>query len=149
MTTIRILLALVVSQSWSIFHFQMDVKNDSLHGDLKEELYMRIPLGLPSSSKNMICKLCWFLYGLKQTPKAWFDKFWSTLLSAGFRQSQYDPSPFLWKTSRGITILLVQVNGIIISGNDLDNNLHLKQSLHASFHMKDLGSSHLLSRSRS
>eukprot|EP00268_Persea_americana_P057098 TRINITY_DN681_c0_g8_i1.p1 TRINITY_DN681_c0_g8~~TRINITY_DN681_c0_g8_i1.p1 ORF type:complete len:146 (-),score=12.44 TRINITY_DN681_c0_g8_i1:509-946(-) len=137
MTTVRILLALAASQSLPLF--QIDVKNAFLHGDLNEEVYMRPPLGLPSSSSHMACKLRKSLYGLKQAPRAWFDKFRRTLLSANFHQSQYDPSLFLCHTSRGITILLVCVNDIIISGNDHDNILQLQKSLHASFHMKDLG----------
>ena len=68
----------------------------------------------------------------------WFDKFQHTLVLAGFLQSQYDPL-FLFKSSHGITILLVYVDDIIITGEDPNHILQLQQSLHASLHMKDLG----------
>ena len=87
----------------------------------------------------MACKLQRSLHGLKQAPQAWFDKFRKTLLLVGFRQSQCDPSLFLSNASQGITLLLVYVDDIIISGNDLDNILQLQQSLHASFRMNNIG----------
>ena len=55
MTTVRTILALAASQSWSLH--QMDVKNAFLHGDLKEEVYIKLPYGMPTSSPNDVCKL--------------------------------------------------------------------------------------------
>ena len=43
MTTIRLVLSAAASQGWYLH--QMDDKNAFLHGDLKEEIYMTIPLG--------------------------------------------------------------------------------------------------------
>lgn len=45
---------------------------------------------------------------------------------------------FLHPTLHGITILLVYVDDIIITRTDPDIILVLQNSLHASFHMKDL-----------
>jgi hypothetical protein len=64
----------------------MDVKNDFLHGDLKEDIYMSPPPGLFSSPSSAMCKLKRSLYGLKQAPRASFEKFRSTLLRFSFVQ---------------------------------------------------------------
>ncbi|XP_049393432.1 uncharacterized mitochondrial protein AtMg00810-like [Solanum stenotomum] len=47
MTTVRTIIAIAASQNWPLH--QMDVKNAFLHGDLKEDIYMKPPPGLFSS----------------------------------------------------------------------------------------------------
>ena len=74
-----------------------------------------------------------------QAPRAWFEKSCDELLKLKFCQSQYDPSMFLHCTSTGITVLLVYVDDIIITGTDGAMINELQNSLHQSFHMKDLG----------
>jgi hypothetical protein len=56
-TTIRIILSLVVSQSWTMR--QVDIQNAFLHGVLQEEVYMRQPAGYADSDKpsNYSCNL--------------------------------------------------------------------------------------------
>ena len=82
MTTVRTILAIATSQSWRLH--QMDVKNAFLHGDPQEEIYMKLPSGMITSSPHDVCKLSRSLYGLKKGPRAWFEKFRSTLLSFSF-----------------------------------------------------------------
>ena len=137
MTMVRTILAIAASQSWRLH--QMDVKNAFLHGDLQEEIYMKLPSGMTTSSPHDVCKLRHSLYGLKQAPRAWFEKFRSTLLSFSFTQSQYDSSLFLHTSTSGIVILLVYVDDIFITGTDCGLITKLQQLLHATFHMKDLG----------
>jgi hypothetical protein len=79
---------------------------------------------------------------LKQAPRAWFDKFCSTLLGFSFVQSQYDSSLFLCKTTKGIVLVLVYVDDIIIIGTDTTLIFQLQERLQSSFHMKDLGLLH-------
>ena len=136
MTTVRMIIAIAASQAWVIL--QLDVNNAFLHGDLKEEVYMRLPNGYSFSSSSDVAKLKRSLYGLKQAPRAWFEKFRDALLLLAFQQSPYDPSLFLHKSPSGITILLVYVDDIIITGTDSEMISKLQSSLHQSFHMKDL-----------
>ena len=139
MTTVRTILALAASQSWTLS--QMDVKNAFLHGDLKEEVYITLPNGMPISP-NHVCKLKRSLYGLKQAPRIWFEKFKSTLLGFSYIQSKYDSSLFLLKTSKGIVVLLVYVDDILVTGSDIQAINHLKNLLCSTFEMKDLGKLH-------
>ena len=97
MTTVRVVLAFVTSQSWPVY--LMDAKNAFLHGDLKEEVYMRLRQGCTSTSKTKVTRLCRSLYGLKQAPMAWFEKFRSTRLRFDFLRSPYNPSMSTHSTS--------------------------------------------------
>ncbi|RVW74918.1 Retrovirus-related Pol polyprotein from transposon TNT 1-94 [Vitis vinifera] len=74
LNTVRVLLSLAANLDWSLH--QLDVKNAFLNGDLEEEVYMDIPAGLETTSNfNKVCRLRKSLYGLKQSPKAWFERF--------------------------------------------------------------------------
>jgi hypothetical protein len=137
MTTVRTILAITASQSWQLN--QMDVKNIFLYGDLQKEIYMKLPFGMTTSSPHNFYKLRCSSYGLKQAPWAWFEKFYRTILSFSFTQSQYDPSLFFHTFVSGIVLLLVYVDDIIITGTDCGLITELQQQLHATFHMKDLG----------
>lgn len=47
---VRVLLSLVANQDWP--QLQFDVKNAFLHGDLKEEVHMDLPLGIGTSPRK-------------------------------------------------------------------------------------------------
>ena len=96
------------------------------------------PPGLFSTPSSDVCKLKQSLYGLKHAPCAWFDKFLSTLIRFSFVQNQYDSSLFLCKTAKGIVLLLVYVDDIIITGTGSELISRLHQNLQSSFHMNDL-----------
>lgn len=74
LNTVRILLSLAANLDWSLH--QLDVKNAFLNGDLEDEIYMEIPPGFNTNHNvNKVCKLQKSLCGLKQSPRAWFDRF--------------------------------------------------------------------------
>ncbi|XP_073265014.1 uncharacterized protein [Populus alba] len=78
LNTVRVLLSLAANLDWPLL--QLDVKNAFLHGDLEEEVYIDIPPGFTSSSGiGVVCKLERALYGLKQSPRAWFGRFSSAM----------------------------------------------------------------------
>ncbi|CAL1396854.1 unnamed protein product [Linum trigynum] len=138
MQTVRSLLAAAAMKGWRLL--QLDVKNAFLHGDLKETIYMERPPGYTKGDSSMVCLLRRSLYGLKQAPRAWFEKFQTNILQAGFVQSENDPFLFLRTTDRGLTALLIYVDDIIISGDDQDSIQSLTPVLRLSFNLKELGS---------
>lgn len=77
---VRILISLAANLDWPLY--QLDMKNAFLNGDLKE-VYMKLPLGFPTT-RNLVCKLKKFLYGLKQLPRAWLERFTQVLTREGF-----------------------------------------------------------------
>ena len=60
------------------------------------------------------------LYGLKQSPRAWFGRFAKVMIIVGYKQNHGDHTLHVkHSTSGGVTTLLVDVDDIIMIGNDL------------------------------
>uniref|UniRef100_A0A2N9EUN8 Integrase catalytic domain-containing protein n=1 Tax=Fagus sylvatica TaxID=28930 RepID=A0A2N9EUN8_FAGSY len=139
LSSVRTLIAVSASRHWPLF--QMDVKNAFLNGELTEEVYMQLPPGFsqPPGFSPKVCRLRRALYGLKQAPRAWFAKFSSTISQHGFSASSYDSALFFRRSDHGITLLLLYVDDMIITGDDVQGIQDLKRFLGQHFEMKDLG----------
>ena len=101
---------------------------------------MKLPPGLIVDNPNLVCRLQRSLYGLKQASRQWFTRLSSFLLSQGFRQSSADHSLFLYSNNdNDITAILVYVDDIILTGNNLKTITHITKLLDQTFSIKDLG----------
>ena len=96
----------------------MDGKNAFLNGDLSKEVYIQLSPGY-DHLPNQVCRLRKAFYGLKQALRAWFAKFNSTVCQFGFQSSPHDNVLFIKKTTRGYTLLILYVDDMIITGDDL------------------------------
>lgn len=114
-TTICIILTLALTHAWPIR--QLDIQNVLLHGELKETVYMQQPPKFVySSHPHHVCKLSKAIYGLKQSPRAWFNTLSNALLQQGFI-FHYDPSLFIFSSHGSTLIVLVYVDDIIVTGS--------------------------------
>ena len=139
MNSVRILLSLAANKDWPLHQF--DVKNAFLHGGLEEEVYMDVPPGFEDSkSAGKVCKLKKSLYGLKQSPRAWFERFTQAMLRWGYKQSQGDHTLFIKHSpDNKVVALIVYVDDIVVMGDDLDAMEQLQKCLSKEFEIKDLG----------
>ncbi|RVW33003.1 Retrovirus-related Pol polyprotein from transposon RE1 [Vitis vinifera] len=97
-------------------------------------------LGLFIRESGLVCRLRRSLYGLKQSPRAWFSRFSSVVQEFGMLRSTADHSVFYHHNSLGQCIyLVVYVDDIVITGSDQDGIQKLKQHLFTHFQTKDLG----------
>ncbi|GJU76683.1 ribonuclease H-like domain-containing protein [Tanacetum coccineum] len=110
--TIQTVLSLAISRHWPVH--QLDVKNDFLHGDLAETVYMHQPLGFRDPEHpDYVCLLQRSLYGLNQAPRA----------------CQGDDTTFL----------LLYVDDIVLTASSDRLLQQIIASLHREFFMTDLG----------
>ncbi|CAL1369473.1 unnamed protein product [Linum trigynum] len=139
LSTVRSLLALASIKGWHLH--QLDANNAFLHGDLVEDVYMKLPLGLkiPGDTSNLVCKLNKSLYGLKQASRQWNHKLTEFLLQSGYTQSKADYSLFTKRQDGLFLAVLVYVDDIILAGDFLSEIESLKQKLDDAFKIKDLG----------
>ncbi|KAJ0843293.1 putative RNA-directed DNA polymerase [Helianthus annuus] len=137
MVTVRCIISLAVEKNWPLY--QLDINNAFLYGDLKEDIYMSLPEGYYSKDESKVCKLVKSLYGLKQAPRMWNEKLVRVLIDFGFKQSKCDHSLFIKSTNSVFLVLLVYVDDIVLTGNDISEIDKVKKLLQSKFLIKDLG----------
>jgi hypothetical protein len=139
--TLRTVLATAIFHNWLIQ--QLDVKNVFLHGTLTETVYCCQPTGFTDPAHpNMVCHLRKSLYGLKQTPWAWYSRFASYLTTLGFIEAKLDTSLFIFRHSSDTVYLLLYVDDIILTASSTKLLRRTISALQQEFDMKDLGPLH-------
>jgi hypothetical protein len=105
-----------------------------LHKDLEEEIYMEQPSGFVAYGESgLVCKLQKSLYGLKQSPRAWFGKFSKVIKQFGMIRSEANHSVFFRRSS------LNKVIHLVVYVNDIQEGIKdLKHHLFNHFRTKDL-----------
>lgn len=113
LNTIRILLSLAVNHNWTSEY--VDVKNAFLHDDLKEEIYMEPQPGFNQAfGTNYVCRLRKTIYGLRQSPREWFEKFGIVVKGLKFKQNVGDHTLFCQRSKENkVNILIAYVDDII------------------------------------
>ena len=139
-TTIRLLLALVSEEDWEIIG--MDVKTAFLNSQLKETVYMELPEGMvipkgKRDSQTIACRLLKSIYGLKQSPRAWYSKINSFFSEQGFSRNEQDHSMFIHRNRQ--IILILYVDDLVLAAPTKDKISWIRNTLHQKFEMTDLG----------
>ena len=86
---------------------------------IEEEVYIEQPQGFEvKDSVNHVCKLKKDLYGLKQSPRAWYGRIHSLLTSLGFTKSKVDPNLCHKVMDDEPARLLLYVDDLFLIGNE-------------------------------
>jgi len=141
--SIRLLLSVVAAFDFEVE--QMDVKTTFLHQDLEEEIYMKQLEGFAvKSKKELVCKLKKSLYGLKQTPRMWYQKFETFIRGLGFTRSKTNHCVYFKLIGDRAIYLVLYVDDMLLVGNDKEIIQDLKTQLSSKFDMKDLGAANYI-----
>jgi hypothetical protein len=142
LTSIQFMLFVVVA--FYIEVERMDVKTTFLHGDLEEEIYMQQPKGfVVKGKKELVCKLKMSLYGLKQSPRMWYQKFDTYILGLGFTRRKEDHCVYFKLIGDHLIYLVLYVDDMLLIGNNKEIIQDVKTQLSSKFDMKYLGVTHL------
>jgi hypothetical protein len=143
-TSLRVFLA--VSASKRFYVHQLDIANAFLNSDMHDEVYIRLPSGLPDtdnfyfSKGAVLWKLRKALYGLQRAPQLWFQTITAFLLSLGFRASAVDPCLFVqYDNGVLVTMLLLYVDDILVSSLDICKIASFKTALKTRYKFADKG----------
>lgn len=130
LTTFRVFVVIATQKQLPIY--QMDVTGAFLYGEIKEDVYIKLPDG-------KIGKLNKSLYGLKNSPKYWYTKFNKFMIKEKFVQSINDFCLYYKIMNNYCIFVLIYVDDLLICGSCENQITKFKALLHKNFKMKDLG----------
>nr|QCF41193.1 CcxB [Bipolaris sorokiniana] len=133
--SLRILMALVAA--FGLLCHQTDFKNAFTNAEMDEEVYTTCPPGYNQPGK--VWKLRKALYGLRRSPKLWFNELASFLKDQGFNHCPDEPC-ILINDETGL-ILFIYVDDMLIIAQPESISLvkELKLRLNSRYGIKDLG----------
>lgn len=136
MQTLKVLLAYCVVNNLHIE--QMDVETAFLNGKIETEVYVSQPKGYEKFD-NKVYKLQKALYGLRESPRVWYNTFNAYVEKLGFVRSNYDYCLYVNKSGKDSIYLLVFVDDLLICCKEESKINDIKSSLMRKFIMKDMG----------
>jgi hypothetical protein len=143
LSSVRFLLSIVAAFDLEVE--QMDLKTTFLHGDLEEEIYMKHPKGfIVKGKKELVRKLKKSPYGLKQSPRMWYQKFDTYILGLGFVRSRDDHCVYSKKVGNNFIYVVLYVDDMFLVGNNMDDIKEVKSYLSSKFDMKDLSAANFI-----
>lgn len=134
--TVRLVLAVGIQKQHIFRH--LDISTAFLNGFLKEDVYIAAPNGI-HVQPGYVLKLNRSLYGLKQSPKAWNDRFNQFITSLKFRKSDSDSCLYVRSSNGTLTYLVLYVDDILLSGSCSQTIDLITKRLQNEFELKDLG----------
>jgi hypothetical protein len=94
--------------------------------------------------KELVCKLKKSLYGLKQSPRMWYQKFDTYILGLAFVRSRVDHCVYSKKVGNHFIYVVLYVDDMLLVGNNMDVIKEVKSQLSSKFDMKDLGAANFI-----
>ena len=116
-TSLCLLLALMCENDWELEG--MDTKTGFLNNELEERVYLDIPEGLEidtpaeATNQHMTCRFIKSIYGLRQSPQAWYGKIKTFFFDHHFHWSECDHHIYIHSLYK--LILLLYVEDLVIT----------------------------------
>lgn len=136
MISMKALMSTACVRGWYIE--SMDVETAFLNGNIKSEVYIYPPDGY-NVEDGKVCKLNKALYGLRESPRDWYECFHEFMTSIKFKRSDYDYCIYKGCVNNVKIYLCLYVDDILICGENVDAIKEVKKILNNRFRMKDLG----------
>jgi hypothetical protein len=134
---VRLIFCLASKEGWDMD--QLDIGTAFLNGKIDREKYVTIPDGVNADKKKFACHLKKALYGLATAPKCWNTTFNECITEMGFVPSLRDSCLYSKSTEGKVTLLLIHVDDIILTGNDPETRNEVIEGLKRKFEVKILG----------
>jgi hypothetical protein len=108
-------------------------------------MYMKHPKEFAvKGKKELFCKLKKSLYGLKNSPRMWYQKFETYILGIGFVRSRVDHCVYSMQVGNHFIYVVLYVDDMLLVRNNMDVIKEVKSQLSSKFDMNDLGAANFI-----
>jgi hypothetical protein len=136
--SIRLIISIAAHHGWALY--QLDVVTAFLNGHLDEDIFrLQPPSCVEPGKEHMVCKLRRSLYGLRQSPRAWYSRIDSYLRRRGLERTAADSNVYFYRRLKILILLVLYVDDLMLTGSDPVFIADLTRDLRHEFEMKDLG----------
>jgi hypothetical protein len=106
---------------------------------------MKQPKGyVVKGNKELVCKLKKSLYGLKKSPRTWYQNFDTYMFGLGFTKIKEDHCVYFKLIGDHLIYLVLYVDDMMLMGNNKEIIHDVKTHFSSKFDMKDLGASNFV-----
>ncbi|XP_074362620.1 uncharacterized protein LOC141702939, partial [Apium graveolens] len=110
-----------------------------LNGELQETVFVSQPEGFVKKNReHLVYKLVKALYGLRQAPRAWYDRLGKYLISLGFEKCPYEHLVYTKREGDEVLIIGVYVDDLLITGMNVSLIESFKKQMNKEFDISDL-----------
>nr|KYP39072.1 Copia protein [Cajanus cajan] len=120
--------------------YQTDEKSAFLNGFIQEEVYVEQSLGfVVYKYPNHVYKLKKTLYGLKQTPRSWYDRLRKFLIDNDYIREKVDNTLFVKKFKKDTMYVQIYVDDIVFGSTNLSLYEEFANTMQGEFEMSMMG----------
>ncbi|TPX53003.1 DNA-directed DNA polymerase [Synchytrium endobioticum] len=131
-----VLTVMAAVRGWNVR--TIDVKAAFLHATLNEEVYMSQLKGFEDGSSK-VCKLLKSVYGLRQSPRAWYLTLKDWFEKRGYKFTPHEPCLYAKITPNDMIFVEIHVDDFKITSNKEDAITNLEYELEKTFKIKKCG----------
>ena len=118
----------------------MDVKSTFLNSLISKEVFVKQPPGFENENlPHHVFKLSKAFNGLKQAPRAWYERLCSFLPKNGFERGKVDTTLFTLHEKNDLLIVQIYVDDIVFSATNQNLCKNLSELMQGEFEMSMMG----------
>ena len=139
-STVRIVM--ILAAKLKLISVQCNITAAFIHGRVTETIYVHQPRGFHRGQGDEVLKLKRTLYGLKQSPRYFFEYFTARLIKQGLTASKHDPCLFMSNS----LIVIIYVDDILIYGrtdDEINNFIERMKSEDVALHREGTAKGYL------
>ena len=131
---------MALASLWDLWLITSDVSTAFMYAEVEEDAcdLVLLPSNIPYKGERVVCLLFKAMNGLRRAPLLWFYQLQRTVYSLG-GEDTFESTLFRLSTKRGLVLILVYVDDLLIAAQDQEEGEAFLSKLQAIWKMKVTG----------